>query len=78
MTIANLAMEMGVKCVFTPIDEKTEAYLSTRLKKPHEPVRADTDVIYAKTVGVDASSLVPTVSCPSEVDNTDPINPNRK
>ena len=78
MTIANLAMEMGVKCVFTPIDEKTEAYLSTRLKKPYEPVTADTDAIYTKTLDVDASSLVPTVSCPSEVDNTEPINPNRK
>ncbi len=74
MTTANLAMEMGVKCVFTPIDEKTEAYLSTRLKKPLEPVTADTDAIYAKTLDVDASSLVPTVSCPSEVDNTEPIN----
>src|ERR1700748_2957348 len=32
MTIANLAMEMGSKCVFVPPDERTAEYLRGRLK----------------------------------------------
>lgn len=73
MTIANLSMEMGVKCVFTPVDDKAEAYLSSRLAEVPEPVTADPDAEYAKTIEVDAASVVPTVSCPSEVDHTAPI-----
>jgi len=73
MTIANLSMEMGVKCVFTPVDEKAEAYLSSRLTEVPEPVTADPDAEYAKSIELDGASIVPTVSCPSEVDNTAPI-----
>src|SRR5690242_13659933 len=32
MTIANLAMEMGVKCAFIPPDAKTREYLADRIK----------------------------------------------
>lgn len=75
MTMANLSMEMGAKCVFAPTDEKTEAYLAERLRAPrrYEPIAADPDAVYAKTLEVDASSLEPMVSCPHEVDNTRPI-----
>lgn len=75
MTMANLAMEMGAKCVFAPTDEKTEAYLAERLRGPrrYEPIKADPDAVYAKSLEVDGSSLVPMVSCPHEVDNTRPI-----
>src|SRR6516162_2287951 len=43
MTMTNLAMEMGVKCVFVPPDEKTSAYLENRLedKRTYRPVYAD-------------------------------------
>ena len=34
MTMANLAMEMGSKCVFVPPDEKTREWLLPRLKDP--------------------------------------------
>lgn len=75
MTMANLAMEMGAKCVFAPIDEKTEAYLKSRLQptKRYEPAAADRDAVYERTIAVDAASLEPMVSCPHEVDNTKPI-----
>jgi len=74
MTMTNLAMEMGVKCVFTPVDETVRAYLATRGRAPYEEVSADDDAVYARTIEIDASGLVPTVSCPNEVDNTEPIN----
>src|SRR5512142_164331 len=42
MTMANLAMEMGVKCVFVPPDEKTAEYLRGRLPEGrYQPVYAD-------------------------------------
>jgi len=48
MTMANLAMEMGVKCVFTPTDDKAEAYLAERSSRPYEPIVADADAHYAR------------------------------
>src|SRR5580658_913645 len=45
MTIANLAMEMGSKCVFVPPDAKTAQYLDGRLLdfNQYRPVYADPD-----------------------------------
>src|SRR5580692_12178796 len=52
MTMANLAMEMGSKCVFIPPDEKTRQWLLPRLKDPstYQPVYADRDAIYEQAV----------------------------
>jgi 3-isopropylmalate/(R)-2-methylmalate dehydratase large subunit len=48
MTMANLAMEMGVKCVFLPPDEKTAQYLVGRLPDAtrYQPVYADPDAAW--------------------------------
>jgi len=74
MTMANLAMEMGVKCVFVPPDEKTADYLSDRLpRERYRPVYADPDAVYAQEIGVDLGALQPMVACPHEVENTKPI-----
>src|SRR5215469_2459761 len=47
MTMANLAMEMGSKCVFVPPDAKTREWLLPRLKNPadYEPVIADDNAV---------------------------------
>jgi len=75
MTMANLAMEMGVKCVFIPPDEKTADYLKGRLAegRTFQPVLADADASYAKHLDVDLADLVPMVACPHDVENTKPI-----
>ena len=75
MTMANLAMEMGVKCVFLPPDGTTEAYLRERLENPsrYRPVLADLDAVYEKDIAVDLSQLEPMVACPHEVQNTKPV-----
>ena len=75
MTMANLAMEMGVKCVFVPPDEKTAEYLRGRLEKAerYRPVRADPDAVYEKDIAVNLSELEPMVACPHEVENTKPV-----
>ena len=75
MTMANLAMEMGVKCVFVPPDEKTAEYLKGRLADAnrYQPVYADSDAVYAQRIDVDLGQLQPMVACPHEVENTRPI-----
>ncbi len=75
MTMANLAMEMGVKCVFVPPDEKTGEYLKGRLEtsKAYYPVYADADAVYERRIEVDLAELQPMVACPHEVENTKPI-----
>jgi homoaconitate hydratase family protein len=73
MTVTNLAMEMGVKCVFVPPDAKTAEYLKGRNQKGYEPVLADADAVYEKEIEVDIPNLEPMVACPHEVENTKPI-----
>ena len=75
MTMANLAMEMGVKCVFLPPDGTTEEYLRGRLENPsrYRPVLADPDAVYEKEIAVDLAKLEPMVACPHEVQNTKPV-----
>jgi 3-isopropylmalate/(R)-2-methylmalate dehydratase large subunit len=75
MTMANLAMEMGSKCVFIPPDEKTREWLLPRLKDSasYEPVSADVDAHYEQSIGVDLSGLAPMVACPHQVENTKPV-----
>jgi len=75
MTIANMAMEMGVKCVFVPPDDRTEEYLKGRLENAgrNQKVRADSDATYEKEIEVDLSQLEPMAACPHEVQNTKPI-----
>lgn len=75
MTMANLAMEMGVKCAFVPPDLRTAEYLQARLTdaRRYRPVYADTDAVYLEQVDVNLAQLEPMVACPHEVENTKPI-----
>lgn len=75
MTMANLAMEMGVKCAFVPPDAKTEEYLRGRAQdfSRYRPVHADADALYEKEIEVDLGRLEPMVACPHEVQNTKPV-----
>ncbi len=74
MTMANLAMEMGVKCAFVPPDGRTREYLKGRVPDlAYEEVHADSDAAYAREIDVDVSTLPPMIACPHEVENTKPI-----
>ena len=72
LCICNMAIEAGAKNGIFPVDEKTKAYLSGRSER--EPVfyEADPDAEYEKTVEIDLSKIVPTVSCPHLPENTHP------
>ncbi len=75
MTMANLAMEMGAKCVFVPPDERTAEYLQPRLQDPtqYRPVYADADALYEQRIEVELAELEPMVACPHQVENTKPV-----
>jgi 3-isopropylmalate/(R)-2-methylmalate dehydratase large subunit len=74
MTAANLAMEMGAKCVFVPPDERTWEYLKGRLDTDTcSAVYADRDATYELEVAVDLASLEPMVACPHQVENVKPV-----
>jgi 3-isopropylmalate/(R)-2-methylmalate dehydratase large subunit len=75
MTVANMAMEMGSKCVFIPPDAATREYLANHGLDPaaYQPVYADADAVYERELSIDLSKLEPMVACPHQVENTKPI-----
>ena len=73
-TLANMAVEAGAKVGLFVTDEKTKAYLKERGREDKfQKIYADDDAVYEKIININASTLVPTVSCPHTVDNTKPV-----
>ena len=68
MTIANMAIEAGAKCVlFTP-DEKTAEYCEIELNDFQKSLVGDGDAAYLKTMTYRGEDFVPVMACPSQVD----------
>ncbi|MCU0665831.1 MAG: 3-isopropylmalate dehydratase large subunit [Candidatus Omnitrophica bacterium] len=69
-TICNMAVEMGAKAGFMPVDEKTVSWLKARLKgkRKIQKIAADPGAIYEKVLEYDVSRLKPQVSRPHTVD----------
>jgi 3-isopropylmalate/(R)-2-methylmalate dehydratase large subunit len=72
-TIANMAVEMGAKAGLMEADGKTFQWLSQFTSQKFNPVKADSDAVYAKELTCDASQLVPQVARPHRVDNVCPV-----
>ena len=70
LTIANMAIEAGGKNGIFPYDDVCRAYVEERMKAPFEPVHADPDAQYARTVEINLSALRPVVSFPHLPENT--------
>jgi len=70
-TVANMAVEAGAKVGLFASDETTREYLKAEGRgKDYQPLDADADAKYEKTIRINATKLEPTVAKPHTVDNT--------
>lgn len=72
-TISNMAVEAGAKTGLINPDEKLLAYAKARAARQFEPVYADSDAVYSKTVNIDTSSMEPQVAMPHLPENVRPV-----
>ncbi|HHV45114.1 MAG TPA: 3-isopropylmalate dehydratase large subunit [Firmicutes bacterium] len=73
LTISNMAVEAGAKVGLIAPDQKTYEYLAEQGRPgDYQEFSADPDAVYEQTIQMDASQLVPVVSCPHTVDNVQP------
>jgi len=77
MVLANLAMEMGAKVAFTPVDGELIDYLGERTGRRipiSASVEPDVDAQYEKVIEIDADAISePQVACPHAVDQVLPL-----
>lgn len=75
MVLANLAMEMGAKVAFTPVDEQLLDYLRPLATGKLEMIGPDADAAYERTIEIDAGEDVwePQIACPHAVDRVQPL-----
>ncbi len=75
MVLCNLAMEMGAKVAFTPVDGVLLDYLRPRTVGKLEVIAPDPDAAYERVIPIDAGEDLwePQVACPHSVDHVKPI-----
>jgi homoaconitate hydratase family protein len=75
MTIANMGVEMGAKAAVFPVDARAVGYLESIGVRPgeYEPVWADANAAYARTLKYDLAAIGPVVAKPHAVDNVVPV-----
>jgi 3-isopropylmalate/(R)-2-methylmalate dehydratase large subunit len=75
MVLANLAMEMGAKVAFTPVDETLLEYLGPRVPGNLEMIEPDRDAVYERVIHLNAGEDLwePQVACPHSVDCVKPL-----
>jgi len=75
MVLANLAMEMGAKVAFTPVDETLLGYLRPRVPEKLEMIGPDADACYERIIRMNAAEdiLEPQIACPHAVDHVQPL-----
>lgn len=73
LTVSNMAIEAGAKAGLFPFDERTQLYVSRRVKKTFNPVAADDDAKYSATVEINLSELKPVVALPHLPENVKPV-----
>lgn len=71
-TIANMALEAGVKTALFEADEKTAEYFNMKLEDI-DWVKVDKNAVYSQVLEYRAEDFVPQLSCPQGVDNVHPI-----
>lgn len=72
-TLSNMAIEAGGKTGLINPDEKLLAYAKGRAARAFEPLFADKDAVYAKSVTIDVSNMEPQVAMPHLPENVKPV-----
>ena len=72
LCICNMAIEAGAKNGIFPVADVTKAYMAGRCERTPVVYEADKDAEYEKTIEINLSEIVPTVSCPHLPENTRP------
>ncbi len=72
LCICNMAIEAGAKNGIFPVDGITMEYMKGRCERTPVIYEADEDAEYERTIKIDLSEIVPTVSCPHLPENTRP------
>jgi 3-isopropylmalate/(R)-2-methylmalate dehydratase large subunit len=74
LTVSNMAVEAGAKVGIFPADELTHRFLKENGRtNDYQPVIADKDTVYEKTVNIKLNELEPMISKPHTVDNVVPV-----
>ena len=75
MVLTNLAMEMGAKAAFTPVDEVLLDYLRPRVPESLAAIAPDADASYECIIRLDAGEDLwePQIACPNAVDRVKPL-----
>ncbi len=68
-TICNMVVELGAKCAFMPVDDKTKKWLAERTNKKYTVYAADKNAVYSRVLEFDAFKIEPCVARPHTVDN---------
>jgi 3-isopropylmalate/(R)-2-methylmalate dehydratase large subunit len=72
-TMANMAIEAGAKAGLFHVDDKTNAYVKERAKRPYKVYQSDGDAEYEKVIEYDVSALEPQVAMPHLPSNSKPV-----
>jgi len=72
-TFCNMAIEAGAKTGIIAADDKTEAYLKGRSRRPYTIYKSDEGAEYARVIKYDCADIEPTVAFPHLPENTKPI-----
>jgi len=72
-TMANMAVEAGAKAGLFAFDEKTQAYVESRARRPYTAYESNGDARYARVIEMDVSNLEPQVAFPHLPSNVRPL-----
>jgi 3-isopropylmalate/(R)-2-methylmalate dehydratase large subunit len=73
LTVANMAVEAGAKAGLFPTDNTTRDYLKSQGRVDHyQPLSADDDASYERTINIELAAVEPLVAKPHNVDNIAP------
>jgi 3-isopropylmalate/(R)-2-methylmalate dehydratase large subunit len=72
-TMSNMAIEAGGKAGVFAFDEKTQAYVEPRARRPYTAYESDADARYAQVIEMDVSELEPQVAFPHLPSNARPL-----